>query len=293
MAGPAQRDPVDGDPDVLAKADPEGPAKTPRTPAAYRASSSALDRAIARCMDGIPASDAASSSPTTTRSGYFAERYGIEVLGSVIPALSTTAQPSAGEVRDLVDAIRARGRTTIFPETALSPEPRGGDRRARPARRSARRCSRTRWGPRARGGDLPAMLRFNAQAIAEGFSDGVVRCELPRTAMFTVVHAVFTRVKHPRAPWPACPRSSSRRTASSSTSSRRPPATSCAPPSCSRRCSRTSPSAADLAREIMVVEQEGDRITHDILHRLNQTFVTPIDREDILELRRRSTTSST
>ena len=28
-------------------------------------------------------------------------------------------------------------------------------------------------------------------------------------------------------------------------------------------------------------EQEGDRITHDIIHRLNTTFVTPIDREDI------------
>jgi uncharacterized protein len=38
------------------------------------------------------------------------------------------------------------------------------------------------------------------------------------------------------------------------------------------------------AREIVVCEQEGDRITHDIHQRLNQTFVTPIDREDILDL---------
>ncbi len=44
------------------------------------------------------------------------------------------------------------------------------------------------------------------------------------------------------------------------------------------------PESAGLARDILVCEQEGDRITHDIVHRLNQTFVTPIDREDILEL---------
>ena len=40
----------------------------------------------------------------------------------------------------------------------------------------------------------------------------------------------------------------------------------------------------DLAREILIAEQEGDRITHDIIKRLNQTFVTPIDREDIYGL---------
>jgi uncharacterized protein len=44
------------------------------------------------------------------------------------------------------------------------------------------------------------------------------------------------------------------------------------------------PENAELARDILVCEQEGDRITHDIIHRLNQTFVTPIDREDILLL---------
>ena len=44
------------------------------------------------------------------------------------------------------------------------------------------------------------------------------------------------------------------------------------------------PDTAPLGRDILVCEQEGDRITHDIVHRLNQTFVTPIDREDILEL---------
>ena len=44
------------------------------------------------------------------------------------------------------------------------------------------------------------------------------------------------------------------------------------------------PDRKELARDILVCEQEGDRITHDIIHRLNATFVTPIDREDILAL---------
>src|SRR3712207_2327280 len=44
------------------------------------------------------------------------------------------------------------------------------------------------------------------------------------------------------------------------------------------------PEKASLSRDILLAEQEGDRITHDIFSRLNQTFVTPIDREDIILL---------
>jgi predicted phosphate transport protein (TIGR00153 family) len=44
------------------------------------------------------------------------------------------------------------------------------------------------------------------------------------------------------------------------------------------------PDSKALAQEILACEQEGDRITHDIIDRLNHTFVTPIDREDILAL---------
>ena len=44
------------------------------------------------------------------------------------------------------------------------------------------------------------------------------------------------------------------------------------------------PDSQSLARDILVCEQEGDRITHDIIQHLNQTFVTLIDREDIYEL---------
>jgi predicted phosphate transport protein (TIGR00153 family) len=47
---------------------------------------------------------------------------------------------------------------------------------------------------------------------------------------------------------------------------------------------RSFPEQHGLARAILLCEQEGDRITYDIIQRLNATFVTPIDREDILEL---------
>lgn len=36
-----------------------------------------------------------------------------------------------------------------------------------------------------------------------------------------------------------------------------------------------------LSKEIHEFEQEGDMLTHDIIRKLNKTFLTPIDREDI------------
>jgi predicted phosphate transport protein (TIGR00153 family) len=47
---------------------------------------------------------------------------------------------------------------------------------------------------------------------------------------------------------------------------------------------RDWPDSKGLTREILLAEQEGDRITHDIVRRLNTTFVTPLDREDIYGL---------
>jgi predicted phosphate transport protein (TIGR00153 family) len=44
------------------------------------------------------------------------------------------------------------------------------------------------------------------------------------------------------------------------------------------------PERNELAREILICEQQGDRITHDVLQRLNQSSVTPVDREDIHKL---------
>ena len=50
------------------------------------------------------------------------------------------------------------------------------------------------------------------------------------------------------------------------------------------RMLRTYPEHGDLARDILICEQDGDRITHDIIRALNERVVSPIDREDIYQL---------
>jgi uncharacterized protein len=44
------------------------------------------------------------------------------------------------------------------------------------------------------------------------------------------------------------------------------------------------PDERGLGREILLAEQEGDKITHDIIQRVNTTSVPPIDGEDIYGL---------
>lgn len=53
--------------------------------------------------------------------GYFARRYGLRVVGSAFPGLSTLAEPSAQEVAQLEDAIRSLGVPAIFLSSTVSP----------------------------------------------------------------------------------------------------------------------------------------------------------------------------
>ena len=73
-------------------------------------------------------------------------------------------------------------------------------------------------------------------------------------------------------------------TALTSSCSRRPARTSCGPAELLEQLLSEFPDNRNLAQDINDCEQDGDRITHDIFDRLNHTFVTPIDREDILAL---------
>ena len=54
--------------------------------------------------------------------GYFADRYGCEVIGAVIPSLSTTSEASAGELADLKAEVEARGVAAIFTGLGTSPD---------------------------------------------------------------------------------------------------------------------------------------------------------------------------
>jgi zinc transport system substrate-binding protein len=51
--------------------------------------------------------------------GYLAERYGLEQVA--ITGVSPEAEPTPGELRDVVDLVRARGVRTIYFETLVSP----------------------------------------------------------------------------------------------------------------------------------------------------------------------------
>jgi zinc/manganese transport system substrate-binding protein len=52
---------------------------------------------------------------------YFADRFGLKVIGTVIPGGSTLAEPSAQDVSELVDALRDSGVRAVFTETTTSP----------------------------------------------------------------------------------------------------------------------------------------------------------------------------
>jgi zinc/manganese transport system substrate-binding protein len=52
--------------------------------------------------------------------GYFADRYGFEVIGSVIPGPTTLDQPSSAELAALVATMREAGVAVVFAETSDS-----------------------------------------------------------------------------------------------------------------------------------------------------------------------------
>lgn len=52
--------------------------------------------------------------------GYFADRYGFEVVGVVIPGGSTTDNVSAGDLAELAEVIEAEGVPAIFADTSSS-----------------------------------------------------------------------------------------------------------------------------------------------------------------------------
>src|SRR4029453_18793508 len=53
--------------------------------------------------------------------GYYLDRYGLELVGSVIPSFDSSAELSGRDIRDLVAKVRATGVKAIFSETTLPP----------------------------------------------------------------------------------------------------------------------------------------------------------------------------
>jgi zinc/manganese transport system substrate-binding protein len=161
--------------EALAEADPTGRGTYERAATQYEHELRLLDDEIERCIQRVPP-EKRKLVTTHDSLGYFAERYGVEVVGSVIPSLSTQAQPSVKEVDALVEQIEEEGVEAIFPEAAVS------QRLERAiSRESGADVGRELWtdslGDEGSGAEtyLDAM-RANADALADGMSGGRVSC---------------------------------------------------------------------------------------------------------------------
>jgi ABC-type Zn uptake system ZnuABC Zn-binding protein ZnuA len=103
--------------------------------------------------------------------GYFADRYGFQILGAVIPSLSTSAEPSAGDLAALVEVIRSQGVPAIFIGTTTNPKTAGLVARETGARVLLLYAGET--GPAGSGAEsYLGMMRANAEAIVTGLTGG-------------------------------------------------------------------------------------------------------------------------
>jgi zinc/manganese transport system substrate-binding protein/manganese/iron transport system substrate-binding protein len=159
----------------LVEADPAGAAVYRRNAARYLDRLRRLDRDTAACIARIPA---ARRKLVTTHDalGYYADRYGLEVIGAVLPALSTQAQPSARDVEALVDQIRRTGVRAIYPESSINAKLEKAV-----ARESGARVGGALWadslGPDGSSGDsYVRSIESNTRAIVEGLSGGSLGC---------------------------------------------------------------------------------------------------------------------
>ena len=86
---------------------------------AYKERISQLDEEIRELVATIP-EDNRKLVTTHDAFRYFGSRYGFEVIATIW-GISTEREPSADEVRRIVDAVRASGVPTVFVETTINP----------------------------------------------------------------------------------------------------------------------------------------------------------------------------
>lgn len=79
----------------------------------YRSELAALDEEIRAMIESIPP-DARVMVTSHDSLAYFADRYGMTIVGTVIPSTSTLAETNAADLADLADAIEANDVPAIF-----------------------------------------------------------------------------------------------------------------------------------------------------------------------------------
>ena len=134
--------------------------------AAYRSELIAVDDEI----DGILASLHPEDRLLVTNHdalGYFADRYGFKLIGTVIPSGSTLAEPNPAGLQELVHVIEETGVAAIFSETTHSSD--DAEALGRAAGVQVLSLNTGSLGPAGSGADTyVGFMRSNAQVIAEG-----------------------------------------------------------------------------------------------------------------------------
>jgi len=161
--------------DALARANPPKRAVYARRAAAYLRRLHALDAAVARCVATIPPARRVLVTDHDAF-GYFADRYGVRVVGTVIPSLTTQAQPSAGDLATLARTVARERVRTVFSERSVNAKLARAIAGEAGARVDDSLYGDT-LGPAGSGGaTYLAMEASNADAIARGLGDGRRGC---------------------------------------------------------------------------------------------------------------------
>ena len=105
---------------ALSAADPAGQATYAKNAATYSAQIRAADAWAKKQFATLPASQRKVVTHHDSL-GYFARRYGLTVIGAVIPGLSTEREPSARELATLASAVKKSGAKVILTENTVSP----------------------------------------------------------------------------------------------------------------------------------------------------------------------------
>ncbi len=162
---------------ALIEAEPSNAAEFRRNADAYLGKLRALDRGIAKCMDSLPATQRKLVTDHDAF-GYFAKRYGITVVGAVIPSQTTQAQPSAKDVSDLVNLIEREGVTAVFPESSVSPKLAETIAHETGASSDHTLYGDTLGSEDSSGATYLQMEAANADAMVQGFSGGKRSCSI-------------------------------------------------------------------------------------------------------------------
>jgi zinc/manganese transport system substrate-binding protein len=128
----------------------------------------AMDRANTRLIATVPR-DQRKLVTNHDAFGYFAAHYGITIVGSVIPSLSTAAQPSAKSVANLIERIRAAHVNAIFTESSLNPSLEQRIAAEAGVRVYANLYGDTLGPPGSPGATYIGMERWNMRAMVAGF----------------------------------------------------------------------------------------------------------------------------